>query len=152
MVIILLTFTILRMNLTVNEKLDASSLEAFLRDFFAKRQPATYLDGKIDTFPAKRRSFSDILSLCKSYFDCTEEQVAEIIISFWKDYIIGCLFCPNINKVVFYLRDTERESNHLITPNYFKANPLGGEGYNRPTTVGEDGYSFTDIYNLVNNK
>ncbi len=140
------------MKLTVKEDLDKSSLESFLKSFFLKKQPATYLNGNFDTGPSRRRSFSDIVALCNSYFECTEKEIAEILINLWEDYTIGCLFCTGINKVVFYLRDTVTENSSYITPAIFKNNPEGStssSGYNKPTTIGVDGYTFVDIYNIA---
>ena len=138
--------------LTVKEELDKSSLESFLKDYFNKKQPATYLGNELHTNSNKRRSFSDIVVLCKSYFECTEEEIAEILINLWEEYTIGCLFCPGISKVVFYNRDTDEEDGWYITPKMFENNPVGNNiigSYNKPTAIGEDGYTFTDIYNLA---
>lgn len=139
--------------LTVKKEFDKSSLSAFITDYFKERQPATYDEyDKLQTIDGRRRSFGDIVALCNSYFECTEKEIAEILIKLWEDYIIGCLFCPGITKVVFYLRDTEKENDWYITPVHFQNNPNGADrsaGYNKPTTIGEDGYTFTDIYNLA---
>jgi len=147
-----------RLKLNKKDEADANigSLEDFLSWYFKNSQPETYnYNGDLQTSRGKYRSFSDILSLCCNYFpDCTEKDLAKVLISFWEKRNIHALFCSNIGKVVFCERhnnDPNIDLPSLISPKYFNPNnpDAYAQSHNQPTKVGVDGHSFIEIYNLT---
>lgn len=54
-----------------------------------------------DCYPA-RRSFNDLLWICRTYFpETTEEQLAKVLKELYEERSVRGLYCPNIHKIVF---------------------------------------------------
>lgn len=90
------------MKLTAKADIDKTSINSFLKDYFNKGCPETYLDDKIQCTSHKRRSFLDLLALAQNYFDCDEELLAYELVNLWENKKIEALYCTDINKVVFF--------------------------------------------------
>ena len=140
-------------NLTVKVELNTKSVKSFIADYFDKSQPATYHpNGRPQCFSSCKRSFTDITRLCQSYFECTEQDVAKVMIDLWEKNIIQCLFCPTTRKPVFFKYSLmwDGDSDTITNSNFNPDNPVNVMNtMNKPLTKGTDGYSFVDIYNLA---
>lgn len=142
-------------NLIVKVDLNKTSVKDFITDYFKNSQPSTYHpNGRPQCFNSHKRSFTDITRLCKSYFECTEQEVAEVMINLWEKNTIQVLFCPTTRKPVFFKYMNMWDDEDVISPKTFNPeNPTNEwNTMNKPLTKGTDGYSFVDIYNLAKNK
>lgn len=138
--------------LIVRSDVNKTDLKSFIRDYFNKKQPATYLpSGQIQCLSYHRRSFSDMYRLCCSYFDCTLQEVAREMINLWEKEKIQCIFCPTTRKAVFFEYSEIWEGDDIIHPKNFNINSPKNIRltYSKPLTKGTDGYNFVDIYNLA---
>lgn len=92
-----------------------TSVYKYLREYFSLSQPSTFYDKKctdIQCEPYANRSFKDLLSLCRTvYPSVTEVQLMEVLDKLYKKEVIDCLYCPDIERIVFYKdSDPERKS------------------------------------------
>lgn len=91
-------------------------------------------------FRSARRSFGDLLLICKTYFpNTTEEKLAKTLLELHKEIGVRASYCTTINKVVFF-KDPAKVSF--------------GYGVNglQKRLKGEGTHSFNEILKLANQK
>ncbi len=88
-----------------------------------------------------RRSFEDLIEICKTAFpECTEKDVACVIMEMGKDpkNFVSTFFCPDIHKPVFFI--------NLGSRHYFPyLNSRTGDRSKR----GNSKYCLLDVYKLA---
>jgi hypothetical protein len=124
------------------EKLDTTSIENLLLDYFDNRCPETYSeDGELQCESECNRSFYDLLALVSYYFDKDHDEleieVAYTLIKLLKEDKINSIYCTTINKVTFV-------SNKLHY--YWNYNSFNNNSYNK--AIGVDELSFDMIDKL----
>jgi len=94
------------MKLYCKENLSRSTKKVFLREYFNKYQPATYIVGtnKIQCHAGKNRSIGNIKALLDGTFKTPTslEQTAKILVKLVLKNQACSLWCSYIGKVVFY--------------------------------------------------
>ncbi len=95
------------MKIYLNTKKEFKNIEELIQYGYTRNQEKfkrTYLDPKCkiqDCHPA-RRSFGDLLLICKTYFPkTTEKELAKALFSLNKKTGLRASFCGTINKLVF---------------------------------------------------
>lgn len=127
------------------------SLSEYVNLYFERNMPATYdVNGNLQCKMRRRRSFSDLFSLCKAKFnDVTVEQLATELVQLLREKKIKALFCPNINKVVFFSVNSRLYGAIFgLTLNGYGCN--GDTSYRSVTNKGIDDISFQDILDWGN--
>lgn len=96
-----------------------------------------------------RRSFEDLLSIVNTNFneEITDEYLAQELYRLWNENKYHCIFCPDIEKIVFIRAKRKNSCRHykmidsyLLPPN----NVIGYNGYSQ--------YSLQDILDLAGQK
>lgn len=91
-------------------------------------------------FRRARRSFGDLLLICKTYFpNTTEEKLAKTLLELNKEIGVRASYCYTINKVVF-LKDPRK-----VQFGY-------GVGPAQKNEKGKGTHSFAEILKLANQK
>ena len=81
------------------------------------RFKVTYKDSKYKKKQchSARRSFDDLLNICKTYFPRTKEQrLAKVLFQLNKEIGLGCIFCGTISKLVFHKRGMDLKINQSL--------------------------------------
>lgn len=137
-------------------ELDTTSVESLIKDYYKKLCPETfYENGEKQCNKGKSRSFYDLLSLVEYYFKGNRKsELADVLCWLLMKNEIGCLFCGNINKVVFYSWKLHPchwsykfnlDSNNFNTK-YRNTDKIGCDDL--ADKIGCDGLSINIIYNL----
>lgn len=103
----------------------------------------TYKDKEctIEECHPARRSFEDLLKICKTYFpNTTEVELALTLEKLRIDKKISCLYCNTINKLVFI---SHKSSAELSFTCYVHKSEIN--------TKGNGKYCLKDILNLIEN-
>lgn len=137
------------------QPLNKKSKKAFLLDYFKKSTPATFSDPEytqLQCLPRKSRSIGDLKMLLDGNFKTktTNNNLIIILLDLIRlkgeDRIVSCLYCPNIQKLVFYSR--------TVRPTFWEYDINDPEmGLHRNTkNKGIDGYSWNDLIEIYKNK
>ena len=85
------------------------------KEYELKKFKATYYDKNLSTQQCKkaRRSFEDILIIVKTNYrsNVTKKTLAKTLYNLWKDNLLACLFCKDIEKLVFFGYTTGQSYN-----------------------------------------
>lgn len=111
------------------------NLYSFVRTYYREGQPATYEDKEctmlnIQCASGHRRSFGDMLDLCKTYFPNMEDkELAKVWRTLYEEKYIEVHWCGDVRKIVS-MRD--------------------GSGccWDNCDDIGQDGWSKKSIYDL----
>jgi len=101
----------------------------------------TYSDPKCqnqECHPA-RRSFDDLLTICKTYFPkTTQKELAKTLFELNEEIGLGGSYCITINKPVFFKRGIKNINSFMFN--------------NRETVKGKSKFSFSQIKSLSKQK
>lgn len=109
---------------------------------WGERFVKTYSDPECTQLECKaaRRSFDDLLTISRTYFpETTEVELAKTLEQLRKERVVFCLFCPDIERVVFY-RST----------GYGHDSFKNGVNENYHDREGTSNYSLNTILGLIN--
>ena len=129
------------------DKLNVTSRRSALKSYFHKGSPSTYNNTEctiVQCYYDRNRSVGDLTMLLNSLFK--KESVVENIIWLLVDMVnkkeCSALYCPNINKVVFY---PKRKIDYG-----FNSEPHST--YTNKETIGIDGYSWNLMLEIYKTK
>lgn len=121
-----------------------SGIKELLRSGYTGRNDGTFkqtFEDEACTIPEchpARRSFGDLLAICKTHFPkTTEKELAKVVFELNKEIGLGGSYCNTIEKPVFFVRGVKDERSFIF-----------GREYDRKKGVSK--YSFNSIKNLVN--
>jgi len=128
-------------------KINNASRRRALISYFHKASPSTYDDPEfniVQCYGDRNRSVGDLTMLLNGLFK--KESVVENIIWLLVDMVnkkeCSALFCPNINKIVFY-------PGKKIGYGF---NSVSHSTYTNKDKVGVDGYSWNQMLEIYKNK
>lgn len=138
------------------QPLNKASKKKLLLDYFSKDTPATFNDPEcidMQCRPRKSRSIGDLKMLLDGAFK-TETKEDDLIVMLIdlvslldKDHTVSCLYCSNINKLVFYSRN--------VHPSYWEYT-IEDSSSNRWNDTKKrsllDGYSWDSLLEIYKTK
>lgn len=136
------------------EKLNKKSKKKFLLDYFNKKNPATFNNLEctvIQCGARKSRSIGDLKMLLDGAFKTkiSENDLIAILLNLMdaqgENDIIRCLYCPHINKLVFY--------NRSVHVDYWSYEINGGSpAISIRKKSPNDGYCWNDLVEIYKTK
>lgn len=128
-------------------KINKASRRKAIKSYFHKDSPATYGDPEfniVQCYGGKNRSVGDLTMLFNSIFkkESNLENTIWLLVDMVNKKECSALFCPNINKIVFY-------PNKRIGYGF---NSVSHSTYTNKDSVGVDGYSWNQMLEIHKNK
>jgi len=129
------------------EKINNRSRRKAIKSYFQKESPATYDNQEctiVQCYSGRNRSAGDLTMLLNSIFkrEYNLENVIWLLVDMVNKRECSALFCPDINKVVFYPNKRIRYG--------FNSEPHST--YTNKNSIGVDGYSWNRMLEIYKNK